>query len=206
MHRKTAVLILSCLAALGLCTGTKADWSVDNDNSRVSFVSIKAGNVGEVHHFQELEGWLGADGQFRLTIMLASVETGIPIRNERMRELFFDTAQFPTATLSAELDMSALAGLETGQQVSVVSEARLSLLESETDLTIETVVARLDADTLLVSSAQPIVLNAGILGLTQGVEQLRQIAGLPSISAAVPVSFRITLREDSSPESTVSQS
>lgn len=205
MMRNATALLTLVLLNLSFAHNAWADWTIDNEYSRLSFVSIKADTVAEVHHFQELEGWLGADGRFRLNIMLASVETGIPIRNERMRELFFNTAEFPTASLSADVDMSPLLSLVVGAQTTMVSEAQLTLLGNSTDLTIETVVARLDANTLLITSAQPIVVDAGALGLTQGVEQLRQIAGLPSISPAVPVSFRLTLREDDMAESEMSR-
>lgn len=205
MLRALPVLMLTSWMTLSLSATAAADWAIDNDHSRLSFVSIKADTIAEVHHFQELEGGLAADGSFVLTIMLASVETNIPIRNERMRELFFDTSEFPTATLTSNLDLSPLLDLAVGGQTTMVAEAQLELLGNSNPLTIETTVARLDANTLLVSSAQPIVINAGDFELTQGVEQLREIAGLPSISPAVPVSFRLTLRENTPDESAASK-
>jgi hypothetical protein len=36
---------------------------------------------------------------------------------------------------------------------------------------------------------KPIIVNAGSLNLVEGVEALRESAGLPSISKAVPVTF-----------------
>jgi hypothetical protein len=50
----------------------------------------------------------------------------------------------------------------------------------------------LTADRLLVSSVRPVIVNAGPLGLDEGVERLREAAGLPSISPAVPVTFQLT--------------
>jgi hypothetical protein len=38
-------------------------------------------------------------------------------------------------------------------------------------------------------SKKPVVVNAPEFKLAEGVEALREIAGLPSISLAVPVSF-----------------
>jgi hypothetical protein len=46
---------------------------------------------------------------------------------------------------------------------------------------------------LLVVSAQPVILNVTDYQLGKGVEQLKELAGLPSISYAVPVSFYLTL-------------
>lgn len=185
------------LLTLAVCAAPAAlaSWTVDNDHSRLSFVSVKAGRVAEVHHFGQLEGTLDGDGSFRVEIDLASVETLIQIRNERMREMLFQTQTYPTAALTSRIDLDAVKGLAVGEQIEVVSEAELDLHGKKTNLTIATVVARLATDKLLVTSAQPIALNADSLGLGDGVEQLREVAGLSSISPAVPVTFRLTLVE-----------
>lgn len=47
----------------------------------------------------------------------------------------------------------------------------------------------------MVSSFQPIIINANEFGLVAGVDKLRDIAGLSSISQAVPVSFVLTLTQ-----------
>ena len=49
--------------------------------------------------------------------------------------------------------------------------------------------ARSGDSTLLVATRKPVVVNAPAFNLTDGVEALRAIAGLPNISLAVPVSF-----------------
>jgi len=197
--------VFTFAAALFFASPAWAEWSIVNADSRLSFVSVKAGTVAEVHHFSRLEGSLAADGSFSLTIPLASVETMIPIRNERMREMLFNVDQFPSAQLMAQLDMAALKALKPGEQLQLAAEATLSLHEKTMPLTIETVVAQLDRDTLLVTSLQPLVLNADNLGLGEGVDRLREVAGLPSISPAVPVSFRLTLRQGPAAAHAVSQ-
>jgi polyisoprenoid-binding protein YceI len=188
--------MLVSLAVLFLAPVAGASWTVDNDHSRLSFVSIKAGTVAEVHHFGELRGGVDDDGRFELVINLDSVETQIPIRNERMREMLFDTAAYPDAMLTAPIDLSAVQSLTVGDQTTITAEAQLALSGRTSTLTIQAVVARLSDDRLLVTSTQPLTLNADMLGLGEGVEALREVAGLPSISPAVPVSFRLTLVED----------
>ena len=44
---------------------------------------------------------------------------------------------------------------------------------------------------LVASTIKPIVVTAEDYGLQSGVEALREVAGLPSISRAVPVSFTV---------------
>jgi hypothetical protein len=198
-------LFFLLLALLAGISAAHADWTLDNAHSRLSFVSTKAGSVAEVHRFESLEGWLGDDGRFRLVIDLASVETAIPIRNERMRELLFDTERYPEAVLTAQLDLAPLRDLAVGEQAEIIAEAELNLKEGTSGITVQASIARLANDALLVTSTQPIVVDAETLGLADGVEQLRAIAGLSAISPAVPVSFRLTLREDPAPASRVSQ-
>ena len=57
---------------------------------------------------------LGADGAARVEIDLASVNTGVEIRDERMREIFFQVADFPSATVTAQLDPQQFAALDSG--------------------------------------------------------------------------------------------
>ena len=49
---------------------------------------------------------------------------------------------------------------------------------------------------LVASTIKPIVVTAEDFGLQSGVEALREVAGLPSISRAVPVSFTIQFNQD----------
>ena len=50
-------------------------------------------------------------------------------------------------------------------------------------------IARLSDSRVLVSSLKPVIVNAGVFDLANGIEELRELAGLPAISKAVPVSF-----------------
>jgi len=195
----------SALLALALLTTAQADWTVDNDASRLAFVSTKAGEVAEVHRFGELSGWLGEDGRFRVTVALDSVDTAVAIRDERMREFLFETDRFPEATITAQLDMATLADLAVGDQVEIETDATLGLHGATLSLDVRATAARLDAGTLLVTSSEPLVVNAGAFDLLAGIEKLREIAGLASISPAVPVSFRLTLRQDEPAPSAVSR-
>ena len=206
MTRKTLKFwssTLLLLTALGL-SPVHADWTIDNDQSRVAFVSTKAGNVAEVHRFGALTGSLEADGAFTVDIALDSVDTGIEIRDQRMRELLFQTERYPRARLTAQLDMDQLKRIGPGEQGTISAEAALNLHGQRATLTINAAVAHLEDGSLLVSSEEPLVVTASQFELLAGVERLREIAGLPSISPAVPVTFRLTLRPREASVSTVS--
>ncbi len=187
------LLIVSALFATGPCF---AAWSLDNDASQVSFVSVKAGDAGEVHRFTEISGGLTAEGSASVTIQLASVDTLIPLRDERMREMLFQTNLFPTASLSTNIDMDALAALAPGDSMDMTANLTLDLHGQQLSLAAEMIVARLGNHRLMVSSRKPVIINAASVDLVNGIEALREIANLPSISKAVPVSFVLTFDED----------
>lgn len=181
--------LLLLTAALALASQAQADWTLDNSGSQLAFISTKAMDVAEVHTFSELSGSVGSDGHARVVIQLASVDTLIPIRDERMREVLFQTELFPTATVDARLDIARLQQLPVSTSEVLTTEILLNLGESQQPLIAELMITRVAADRILVTTLKPLVVNAAMLDLTDEVEALREIAGLPSISKAVPVTF-----------------
>jgi hypothetical protein len=55
--------------------------------------------------------------------------------------------------------------------------------------------AKVADGTVMVASTKPLVIDAAKFGMSDGVEKLREIAGLDSISNAVPVNFVMTFVE-----------
>ena len=186
--RPTAPL-LALLFTLFIGTPAAANWTLDNDGSQLSFVSVKAGDIAEVHTFKELTGSVGDDGHARVVIQLASVDTLIPIRDERMREMLFQTALFPTADATTRLDLVKIQRMEPSTSLVLTTEVMLSINDHTLPLTTDLLVSKLAADRVLVTTLKPIVVNASSVDLVDGLEQLREVAGLPSISKAVPVNF-----------------
>lgn len=176
-----------------LCAGpASADWAMDQTRSHLAFISIKAKDVAEVHSFTEMSGSITADGQVTVSLMLDSVETLIPIRNERMRELLFNTTNYKDATLTAKVDPAIIAEMQPGQIAEIAAEGNLSLHGQIQPMVLHMQAAKLDNATVMVASTQPLVIDAAKFGLSDGVEKLREIAGLDSISNAVPVTFVMT--------------
>ena len=54
-------------------------------------------------------------------------------------------------------------------------------------------VSKLNEQKITVRTIAPVVLSAGQLQVTEGLEKLREIAGLPNISFTIPVTFNLTL-------------
>jgi len=169
-----------------------AGWGLDAKSSAVTFVSIKKSSVAEVHHFERLRGAIDDHGQVRIEIALASVETNIPLRNSRMKELLFDAAAFPKAIISAKVDPRQLTGLKVGQRVVFSTVLTLELHGKRRDLSSDVFLVKLADGSLMASSANPIIVSAGDFGLVDGIERLRDVAKLPRIATAVPVTFQLT--------------
>jgi hypothetical protein len=85
--------------------------------------------------------------------------------------------------------MDALLALAPGDTASLSMEGRLLIKDQSLAVTLELLAAKLADDRMLIASRKPVIVNAASVGLADRIEQLREIAGLPSISRAVPVSF-----------------
>jgi polyisoprenoid-binding protein YceI len=139
-----------------------------------------------------LSGNVAADGQANVTIDLTSVNTGIELRDERMREMLFDTANFATAQVSVKVDPEAIAVMSPGDASEMAVTANLNLHGETREVPATVIVARSGEARLLVVSKEPVIVNASQFRLVEGVQALQEIAGLPSISLAVPVTFVLT--------------
>ncbi|HYN78917.1 MAG TPA: YceI family protein [Lamprocystis sp. (in: g-proteobacteria)] len=180
------------IASAMLSVPAWADWTLDPARSHLAFISIKAKDVAEIHTFNEVKGRIAPDGQANVSLMLDSVETLIPIRNERMREFLFQTTDYKEAVLSAKIDPALIKAMPTGAISTITAEGTLSLHGQTQPMTLLVQVAKVSDNTVMVASAKPVVIDAAKFGMTEGVEKLREIAGLAAISNAVPVSFVLT--------------
>lgn len=187
----TAVLAAALLAG---CSQQPAEtpldgaWVLDNERSTIAFTTVKASQIAEVHGFDTLSGSVGADGAASVDIDLASVNTNIDIRNERMRDILFQVADFPQAQVSVTLDPAEFAALSVGESLTTTVEATLDLHAASNTMPAELVVTRIGDDLVKVETAQPLVVAAGSYGLGEGLEELATIANLDSITPQVPVS------------------
>ena len=171
----------------------QADWALVPESSSVSFVSIKKGSVGEVHHFRNLAGGIDDANRVRVEIDLGSVDSGIPVRDERMREWLFETARFPKAVVMATLPDENYRQMAAGDAADANLTVTLQLHGVSQTMQASLVVVALSADDLLVATRDPVIINAADFHLAQGIEKLREVANLPSIATAVPVNLVLLL-------------
>jgi polyisoprenoid-binding protein YceI len=201
--RPTPAIAIFLLAAACSVQGPEATmpaadaaWTLDPAGSRLSFVSVKAADVAEVHHFTSLAGTVAADGTATLEIPLSAVETNIDIRNERMRDILFQVTDHPTAQFTATIDLGTFQSLRVGDQVRVPLAGELSLHGMTAPIETMVSVTRAAPDRVMVATLDPIVVNAGSFNLLPGLAELQKLANLPSITPDVPVSFQLMFRAE----------
>lgn len=168
-----------------------ADWNLKSDESSLHFISIKQNTIAETNRFQQLEGSVSEAGDFQFSINLSGVETNIPIRNERMNEFLFESAKFPLATGKGKIDMARVSELAVGELMNIRLPVTIELHGVSVKKDVMLQVARLSSQKLWAVTEVPFIINAAEFGLTEGIEKLRELAGLPSITQAVPVSVSL---------------
>lgn len=186
---------LFCFLSLWVSLGAQADWQLKGDDSSVNFISIKKSAIAEVHLFKQLSGSINNNGEVKVSIDLASVDTNIAIRNERMKSLLFDVNKFATANILAKVDSGKLKAMKKGGFYQEDFGIVLSLHGIEKKITTAINVVKLADGSIRVSSVHPVIITAQDFGLSEGVEALRVVANLPVISTAVPVTFNMVFAE-----------
>ena len=178
---KLVLLVLFLIAPIMV----QAGWNLDESNSSIEFISIKNNQISESHNFQKISGSITSEGLVNVTVDLDSVDTKIPIRDERMRKLFFETKLFPSATFLAQIPILELEFKDEHFRIGEVN-GRLNLHGMEVDLKSKVMILHKN-NTLRIITNHPILISAENFNLTQGIARLQEIAGLGSISSVVPV-------------------
>ncbi|NQY98580.1 MAG: YceI family protein [Henriciella sp.] len=166
-------------------------WSLDSSASRIAFASIKSGELIETHFFPGLTGEVAETGETVITVPLDQVETKIEQRNERMQTLFFQTETYPTAEIRATVEKDAYAALPVGGRLETELEGTLSLHGIDAAVYANVFVTRIAPTRMEVATSEPVVVYVADHNLEAGLEALRDVANLPSITPAVPVTFTL---------------
>ena len=189
-------LPLFMMALLGVAPSAFADWTLLNDQSSLHYVSIKSTDIAEINSFNKLSGTVTDQGVVSFDVHLASVDTGVAIRDERMQAMFFEVTQFAQASVSGDVDLARVTALGIGETYSDTIQLQLSLHGVTQDVSSHVQVTKLKANKVLLTSLEPVILNAAHYKLAQGVEALREIAGLPAVSPLVPVTYSLVFQQD----------
>lgn len=186
------VILIACLTLLS--TVVNADWVVDQTQSDINFLSTKISHVTEVHSFKSFTGGITDEGVAGIEIDLSSVSTGIEIRDTRLLEHLFNVSTFTTAKLTASIPQELLARIKQGEAVVQVLKGQVDLHGVTQELSAKVKFVNTDKG-LHVASVEPLLIMAKQFALVEGIEVLRKLANLSSISYTVPVTFSLVLLE-----------
>ena len=187
---KRTIGLLAYLLALPVF----ASWQLDNNSSHLSFVSVKKAQIAETHSFKSLAGKVdGKNVQF--SVDLASVSTGIPIRDERMTKFLFITKMFPSATFNATIPANLISSMKVGEIKHFDLSGTLTVKDKSQNAYVKTMLVKAADNKLVVSSVKPLIVKASDYGLASGIAKLAELAKLSSITESVPVSFTLTFNK-----------
>ncbi len=183
---KVFALALAFSSSLASATS----WQLDNSQSSLHFVSVKNDVIAETHQFKQLSGsWDGS--KVSISIPVSSLETHIPIRNERIWQYVLQAEQFANIQVSAELKAAAVASLAVQDSVVLDLPLAVTIAAERVTLQAKVRITRLSSSVLQASTEAPLILDSNSVKLTAGVAKLQELAGLNRIDPLVPVSFNV---------------
>lgn len=173
-----------------------ASWHLDPLHSELHFVTVKNSAVTEVHSFRTIDGMINNQGVAVVDIDLASVNTHIEIRDERIKDMLFNVVNYPEASLSAQVDLKMLNGMKVGEIKTIPLTVDLSLYDHQQKIDTKVSVTALSDGAFQVNTLKPIVVDTALFDLTDGVKALQDIAKLDSIATSIPVTAQFVFQPE----------
>ncbi|MCO4848351.1 MAG: YceI family protein [Yoonia sp.] len=175
---------------------TQSDWVLQSDQSTLRFQTIKNGSVIETNRFRKFDGAITADGQATINIMLDSVDTKVDLRNVRLRFLLFETFNFPTATITAQVAPNIYDQLREDEHIAFPLRFALTLHGHTQRRLTDVIVTKVNQTTVSVSTVSPVPVGVADFGLRKGLDALELTANVDILPAElVTFSFLFT-RDD----------
>lgn len=166
-------------------------WHLNPDVSFLTIQSVKKNAILETHRFANMSGLIDRAGKAAVKIDLASIETGVDIRNVRMRFLLFETFKFPLAEISAEIPPADMRRLVTRKRLVYPLKFSLAMHGKTKDYETEVVISRTYDNAVSVATTEPVIVQAADFGLTGGVAKLAEAVGGIAITPAAFVTFNL---------------
>ena len=148
--------------------------------------------IGESNSFKTISGSIDDSGHISIDIDLASVDTQLELRDERMRDIVFKVAINPYAKLTGDMNLQVHNDQEVGTSRVIEATIGLELVGEKIDHDVMLVVTRLSENKVMVTPHGVIFIDADDYELLDALEELRVLAGLDTIESVVPMSFYLT--------------
>ena len=198
-----ALSVISIFPAGAQNTPFGKGWELDGAASTLQFQSIKNGSKIETSSFATLSGAIDANGRATLKILLDAVDTKVDLRNVRMRFLFFETFQFPEATVTTTIEPALIADLETVRRKVARLPFTLDLHGVSKTLEAELALTLIGDDLVAVSTAEPINISVADFDLMGGLKKLEDAASVTIVpSSSVNFDFIFRKLTDDAPVTT----
>ena len=178
--------------SLALCAGVAnaATWQLDNEQSSLHFVSVKNELVAETHAFQTLNGsW--DEKSVSVSIPVSSMQTNIPIRNDRIWQYVLQADQFANIQIKAPLTSESIASLTAGNSLVQDVPLTATIAGQSAVVTAKVRITMLNGSTLQAVTEAPLMLDTNQFKLAAGIAKLQELAGLKRIDPMVPVTFNV---------------
>lgn len=203
MRRFSAPILIATCMLIGGCetsnegaaaqadTLVASSWRLDAEESGMTYITTTNGSLGEINTFRAMDGIVTADGFARLTIETASVDTNNPERDAVMRDVIFQSDQFPRAEARGKIDMKALEMLPVGSSGTVLFDLELEIAGETITRPFYLLVTRMETDRVMVTNKAPLILLATDFGLMKKLKGFSESPRSTNVSPVVPVTMTL---------------
>lgn len=193
MNKLTTISIIFIVLLTSSCLQHKVEksksWVLNPEYSSISIITTKNNKVSEVSEFKIFSGKINSSNYLSIEIDLQSLETNIPIRNERIQKHLFQTEIFPTADIHVQLKPEDLtAGVHhitfdvDLHGVSGILQAEFMVIEQHGNK--------------VITLHKPLIIKAESFNLENGITTLKNIAKLQSIDFTVPIHIVLSFNSE----------
>lgn len=171
--------------------GVPGAWELNADESSFNFSSTKNGDITEQHSIGSLVGEADFTGQIVVRLDLSTVDTGIEIRDQRMREFLFEVDKYPVARIEADYDLDVLGEIAPGSEQIITLPFAVKLHGVEKEMTLAVKINRPEWGRVIITPAGDFIIEAADFNMEEGLLTLKGLAGLEDISTQVPITFKL---------------
>jgi polyisoprenoid-binding protein YceI/cytochrome c553 len=198
----SSVVSSSSSSSSSVSNNSPARWVLDATNSTFHFVTVKKNTAGtetpENMTFTSLQGTVSSTGQAVLTLPLASISSGVDLRNTRLKEILFESQYLPSIHFSTQLDLSAIEAMAAGSTATQTVSGNLTMHGVVKTVTFDALIVKNSSSVVSFSPKKPIIILSTDFDLNGGIEDLRSLMGLTTIGERVPVYFKMFLTNNNS--------
>jgi OOP family OmpA-OmpF porin len=187
-----AIAILCCLTGVATAQSSPfaPGWELLPEASAIRFQSVKDSTKVESNSFASFSGNIDTSGLATVIIRLDSIDTNVDLRNVRMRFLFFETFQYPEATITMQLEPTILSDLGQKRRKVLTLPYTLNLHGISKTMEAELVITEISEGIVSVSTSGPISISAADFSLDGGIKKLEETANVSIIPSAT-VTFNL---------------